>query len=248
MKNKELLLEISYKYNLNCMHCSSIKCEGKIKVSELPYYLYDSENQKNLLDEIETVRISGGEPTLLDNLNDYVNFFYDRDIKVILQTNGISNYTDYFKLKNVDEFWISLFGERCIHDFIVQKTGSYQKTISNILKIRDTILSKVVIQTPVFNYPQLCSFGRIPNDIGNKYNLRLFALLNQGRCNFALPIEQQIKISQKFYNSYKDYVNIDLTCSLDDTKCNYENKLVLKPDGSLFNCASHKHGRTLCKK
>lgn len=232
IKNKELLLEISYKCNLGCIHCSSIDCEGIIKTKELPSYLH------TVLDEIGTVRISGGEPSLLYNLNNYIKFFEDRNIKIILQTNGTNS--DIYH-KDIDEFWISLYGSEDIHNFIT-KGSNYYKTIDTIEYLKD-FTDNIIIQSPIFNDYQLWSAIQEARRLDIK--LRLFALLKQGRCQFAFDIEEQKRI----YYEYKSiYNNIELTCSLDDTKCNYENKLVLKPDGSLFNCASHKHGKCLCKK
>jgi len=232
MKNKELLLEISYKCNLNCIHCSSIgtNIEYKIKIKDISKLVN--------LDEIESVRISGGEPTLLDNLCEYVNFFYDRDIKIILQTNG-TNKIDNKIFNKLDEIWLSIYGKEDLHNFIVGNTTCYEKARWYFGE------SITKIQSPVFNFPQIMSLFNNENIWMMEF--RLFALLNQGRCNFALPIKEQIKIIKGF-EGLSVWKYLELTCSVDTTKCNYENKLVLKPDGSLFNCASHKHGRTLCKK
>lgn len=249
-KNKELLLEISYKCNLNCIHCSSINCKGVIGIRDLPNYLYNIKEQRYYLDEIDVVRISGGEPTLVPNLIDYINFFYDRNVKVILQTNG-TNKVDSKTLDKLDEIWISLYGSTPIHNFITMELKStyedcHSKVINSIKFLKEECNKKVVIQSPIFNNCQLVSVMNVVNELDfPDIKLRLFALLNQGKCQFALDIDIQKKI---YHNNKYIYDNVELTCSLDDTKCNYENKLVLKPDGSLFNCASHKHGMTLCKK
>lgn len=240
MVHKELLLEISYKCNLKCIHCSSIGCDGKIKVDDIPK-LID-------LDEIDVVRLSGGEPTLVSNLPDYIKLFKDNYIKVILQTNGSTPLYEYKQL-DIDEIWISFYGEAVIHNFITMD-NTYYRVRNNILALMDDF--DLTIQSSIFNETQFTSLlneVRILNDdfglSKNMVKLRLFALLNHGRCNFALPIEKQIDIYNDLYYTYK---NTELTCSLDVKKCNYEGKLVMKPDGSLFNCASHKHGARLCKR
>ncbi len=243
---KELLLEISYKCNLHCIHCSSIGInpEYQIKIQDIP-------NLVNL-DEIDIVRLSGGEPSLLYDLDSYIKFFKNHDIKVVLQTNGY-NELSKTTLRLVDEIWVSLYGNKYIHDFITQKRGVYNKVNQNLEFYSNYISefsnTKIVIQSPIFNEKQLISlFCQMNTGLWNKnfnIELRLFALLNQGRCNYALSIGEQLKIINSL--QYKYHV-LNITCSLDPTKCNYENKLVLKPDGSLFNCASHKHGKTLCKK
>lgn len=240
MKNKELLLEISYKCNLNCIHCSSVGIDSdcKIKIEDIPKLVN--------LDEIEIVRISGGEPLLNEDLLDYAKYFYDNDVRVVLQTNGTCQIKDEIYY-NVDEIWFSLYGNEVIHNSITM-SKSYKDLIENI-DYSSFNVEDIVIQSPVFNRLQIESviseMEKISETIGDDLKLRLFALLNQGRCNIALPLEEQIGIANKIKNRYS---NIDITCSLDESKCNYENKLVLKPDGSLINCASHKHNKKLCKK
>lgn len=231
-KNKELLLEISYKCNLNCIHCSSIGINPKCKIK-----IKDIAKLVNL-DEIGSVRISGGEPSLVPDLLEYIKFFKDRNIKMILQTNGTDSNIWH---KNIDEIWISLYGSEDIHDFITMK-NIYSQVIETINALKD-YTDNIVIQSPIFNDYQLWSVMRESDRLDLK--LRLFALLNQGRCRFAFSIDEQKRI---YHNNKETYNNVELTCSLDDKKCDYESKLVLKPDGSLFNCASHKHRMTLCKK
>ncbi len=232
MKNKELLLEISYECNINCIHYSSIGCKEKLNLNDMETIL------KNRLDEIEYVRISGGEPSLVNDLNEYIKFFYDRDIKIILQTNGIKKIDN--KLMNkLDEIWLSIYGKKDLHNFITGDTGSYEKAECYFGE------SITKIQSPVFNYPQIMSLFNNNDIFGMKF--RLFALLNHGRCNFALPIKEQLNIIENF-KGLSIYKYLEITCSLDNSKCNYENKLVLKPNGKLFNCASHKHDMKLCKK
>ncbi len=243
---KELLLEISYKCNLRCIHCSSIGInpECQIKIGDIP-------NLVNL-DEINVVRLSGGEPSLLYDLDSYINFLKDHNTKVIVQTNGY-NELSKSTLRLADEIWVSLYGNECIHDFIVQKRGVYNKVNENLEfysnYISEFSKAKIVIQSPIFNEKQLISLSyQMNTGLWNKnFNteLRLFSLLNQGRCNYALSIDEQKKIFNLL--QYK-YHATNITCSLDPIKCDYESKLVLKPDGSLFNCASHKHGRMLCKR
>lgn len=151
-KGKELLLEIDYNCNLNCIHCSSINCEGHIKVKDIPTYLYDKKEERDYLDEIGVVRISGDEPTLIPNLIDYINFFYDRNIKVVLQTNGtIPNIWH----KNIDEIWISLYGSEDIHNPITMK-NTYNQVIETIHELKDCT-DCILIQSPIFNDYQLWS-------------------------------------------------------------------------------------------
>lgn len=243
-KNKELLLEIQYNCNLRCIHCSSINCPGKIKVEDISKMVN--------LDEIQTVRLSGGEPMLDRNLDEYIKFFYDRGIRIIVQTNGTKTFSSIlgnYIITYADEVWFSFYGNETVHNFITMG-NNFHMTMGSILSCSDNI--DVTIQSPIFNETQLASLLHEIHQMDEGWNiakrgvkLRLFTLLNHGRCNFALSGKEQMDIYNSLLYRYK---KTEITCSLDTSKCNYDNKLVLKPNGSLFNCASHKHNMQLCQK
>ncbi len=235
MRTKELLLELSYNCNLNCIHCSSIECKDKLNLDQVKEIL------KDVINDIEYVRISGGEPLLNKDLPCYINWFKENNVRIILQTNGtLIKSLNTELLSNINEFWISLYGGYDIHDFITCNV-SYNKTLYFIKNIMEK--NKVIIQSPVFNISQMKSLSVQMKELN--LPLRLFSLLNHGKCTMALLIEEQIELAELMKDLYKKTV---ITCSLDKSKCNFENKLVLKPDGKLFNCASHKQNKILCIK
>ena len=69
--------------------------------------------------DIDVVRLSGGEVLLNDDLIDYVDYFYDRGINVILQTNGsIEIPADiYSKLHKI---YLSLYSDEETHNLITK--------------------------------------------------------------------------------------------------------------------------------
>ena len=227
---KELLLEISYDCNFRCIHCSSTNCHGRIELEDIPN-----------VDDISVIRISGGEPTLQNDLSEYIKFFKYQNKKVILQTNGMNNL-DNDIIDNIDEIWVSLYGTEVIHDFITMRQGSFN--ITNRFIDRYKKCKHVVIQSPIFGFQQAVDVVKIAES--HKVDIRLSALVNQGRCNFAKELWEQIWIA----NEIKEicHYKIILPCSLSNTRCEFDDKLVMKPDGSLFNCASHKQGMMLCKR
>ena len=225
---KELLLEISYDCNLNCLHCSSVNCFGKIEVSDLDGF-------DSIIKEIDIVRLSGGEALLNHDLIDYVDYFYDRGIKIILQTNGsIEIPVDvYNKLHMI---YLSLYSNEQTHNFITRNDYSFKDCIDKIKRY-----SNIVLCSPMFSIYN--SINLI--EIAMKYDLyiRFTSLLNHGKCNFAEPIESQIA----FYNLVsKQWDKIIPHCSLTG-ECDMDNKFVIKPDLTVLKCASNKHGKGLCK-
>ena len=228
----ELLCELSYKCNLNCLHCSSIGCEEKqLDITTIP---------KWILRKVDTVRISGGEPTELpiDDLLVTVNYFKARGLKTILQTNGYNYEYSEEVFEAVDEVHVSLYGEQDIHEFITRTRRSYDYAKTVLQWYKNTS-----IVTPFFNLQQVHQVATI----GEKLNIpvRITSLVNQGRCNIALPIEKQCTDAHFLLHLFK---NIELTCSLTDKPCEYEDKFVIKPDGSIMNCASTKQGVKTCPK
>lgn len=228
----ELLCELSYKCGLNCLHCSSTGCEGKqLDVETIPEWI---------LRKVDTVRISGGEPTELphDDLLDINTYFKSRGLKTILQTNGYNYERCEEIFEAVDEIHVSLYGEQDIHEFITRTRRSfdYAKTVLQWYK-------NASIVTPLFNLQQVHQVATI----GEKLNVpvRITSLVNQGRCNIARPIEKQRADAHFLTHFFK---NVELTCSLTDVPCQYEEKYVIKPDGSIMNCASTKQVIKTCPK
>lgn len=228
----ELLYEGSYKCSLNCLHCSSTGCEGKqLDVEVIPEWL---------LRKVDTVRISGGEPTErpIDDLLDEIDYFKTRGLKTILQTNGYNYEYSGEVFEAVDEVHVSLYGEQDIHEFITRTRRSYDyaKTVLQWYK-------NASIVTPLFNLVQVNQVATL----GEKLNVpvRITSLVNQGRCNIALPIEKQRADAHFLTHFFK---NVELTCSLTDKPCESRTKYVIKPDGSIMNCASTKQGVKTCPK
>lgn len=226
---KELLLEISYDCNFNCAHCSSAGCTGRVEVSDLDDF-------KEVINDIDVVRISGGEPLLLPNLNEYVDYFYDRGIKVILQTNGSLPIPEDIYNK-IHKIYLSLYSDDRTQTHITECGLSFDNCIAIVEQYPNVILC-----SPMFS---LLDAVKVIG-IARKYDLevRFTALLNHGVCNFALPIKEQIEAYELVR---KQWDKIIPHCSLTG-ECEIDKKYVIMGDLSLKKCASTKHGINICKK
>lgn len=230
----ELLLEITYKCNLNCVHCSSNNYNKEITINDLEKII-------NLIDNnINIVRISGGQPTLNNDLLDIIKFFREKEIKVILQHNGYTNLPNDI-LKNINEINLSLYSDKEVHNFITMNNCSYDKIIKFIEKYYKII--PITLCSPIFSLTDCIKV--INNAKYYQLNLRFTSLLNHGKCNFAKSISEQIKI----YNECKKlYYKIIPHCSLELNVCNCYNKYVINPNLELFKCASNKQNKRMCIK
>lgn len=225
----ELLLEISYQCNYNCIHCSSINCDGKIKINDLNKF-------ESIINDIDIVRISGGEPLLNVDLINYINYFYNRDISIILQTNGSkkipSNMCD-----KIDQINLSLYSNEKNHNFITQDPNAFYNCVQKMDRYNN-----IVLCSPIFSLADSKNVIKIARHYDLK--IRFTSLLNHGRCNFAKPLIEQKNIYRQLLKLYNKIVP---HCSLLN-ECNQESKFVIKPNLETMQCAANKQGMNLCKK
>ncbi len=138
------ILEITDKCNLHCKHCYS-KFENDSTIS-----LSDFENViiQLLKNGCSTLRISGGEPTLIgDIIFEYAKISLKYIDRIEITTNGTN--TNIFK----DSRWnlfsniqISLDGTEKIHDKIRGK-NNYRKSLSSIEKLLSLMNNVSVMMT-----------------------------------------------------------------------------------------------------
>jgi len=116
---KELTLEITNKCNQNCPWCSSSSVlDGRHNpVRKMVGIL---ENYQN---ECDTVRISGGEPTLHPDLSLIVRRAKELKYRVVLLTTGVTLYNrkELF-FPQVDQYWINVVNSQSIQGAITLKS------------------------------------------------------------------------------------------------------------------------------
>ncbi|MFZ5452504.1 MAG: radical SAM/SPASM domain-containing protein [Thermodesulfobacteriota bacterium] len=136
MQLSELCLEITDRCIMNCVHCSTAaKLPGKVwhelSLEEIKSIIIDF---KGLGGSI--LEISGGEPTLHQELVNIVEFSKNLDLEVRLYTCGVSYQIGYGPLNEallkklhdlgLDKIIFNLQGpESNIHDRITRKPGSF---------------------------------------------------------------------------------------------------------------------------
>lgn len=219
----ELLLEISYACNFKCVHCSSVDCKGRVEPEFLEKFLKEHK-------EINMVRISGGEPLAYYNLEPYLEILNNNNIYGVLQTNGHWHFIDRIKhtKPKFDEIWFSIYG--LDHDNFCNKKDALSAVLNSMRYCKNKRY-KIKIQSPIFDFETTKQTKFIADEF--KVPVRFTALLNHGRCDFALDIEEQKRIAEK--------VGGEITCSLSG-KCLIDSKWLIKPDMSVLRCASEKHG------
>jgi len=132
-----ILWDITHRCSLKCRHC---RASAPFAFEEL-----STEDGKSLLDQLEelgvkTLAISGGDPLLRNDLPELIKYATDKGMRVRIQTNGqliTDELLDKFKKAGCDEFGIGL--DSCKpknHDWLRNKPGAFEKTITSIKKIK----------------------------------------------------------------------------------------------------------------
>ncbi|MDR3070666.1 MAG: radical SAM protein [Propionibacteriaceae bacterium] len=128
-------VEITARCQLRCAHC--FNDSGPKSHSEL-----DLSTMIRILDQIadwpgvDSIRLSGGEPTVHPSFRDIVDACGQRGIAVVINTNGIYSHTqmEYLKEAPIDLFMVSLDGLEKNNDAI-RGIGSFQRAKGSCVQL-----------------------------------------------------------------------------------------------------------------
>lgn len=123
---------ITYRCNQKCEYCGFYKRECKeLSTSQVRDYI----------DELyrcgtRYISFTGGEPLLRDDLEQIISYCKEKDMHVIVNTNGSLLARDYYKIQKADEVQLSFDGPEDIHDRLRAK-GSFQKVVNALFICRE---------------------------------------------------------------------------------------------------------------
>lgn len=160
-KLRSLYIYLTDNCNLNCMHCwQSAPLEGEGKPSSLKF-----DDCKGFLDDtlpmgLRDITFSGGEPLLNREFKTFADYFYENNIPMTIETNGILipyrnnletivNYKIYCA--------VSLDGVTPeIHNQYRNSKDAFQRTIRSIDQLEKAKLNfQIIMAISKFNYPEL---------------------------------------------------------------------------------------------
>ena len=145
IKHKEynidnLSIQLSYKCNLNCVHCFQNKDENNIEVS--------ADDAVNIIEQaynigVDSVILSGGECTICKDFLEIAKFIRSKHLKLTIITNGKKLSEDNELFNQIiklypHEIQVSLYSMNPdVHDAITGQKGSQNKTLKAINKLRN---------------------------------------------------------------------------------------------------------------
>lgn len=169
-------LPLTFHCNSNCVSCihpmseredGSFGSQGKdeIELEQIKKFV-------DQLDDVETISICGGEPTISDNLFPALKYIRDQmdDVLIFLVSNGRMFYyksfiNDLKSIENLEPFRIAIpfYSHRPeVHDSITRVDGSFKQTyqgIKNLLNDGFELELRYIIQQKNFkSLPQFAQF------------------------------------------------------------------------------------------
>lgn len=128
---------ITYSCNNNCKHCISHNTNNIYK-ENLSLETLKNINYKTNFCAEDIFVINGGEPTLVAELPDIIDFLSSRDVKVIIYTNGrLIRQIEKLKHNRKFRFIIPFYGLRNTHDFQTGILGSFEETFASLTSIKN---------------------------------------------------------------------------------------------------------------
>ena len=168
-----VIFELTYRCSEKCLHCYNIGAtrndqekSGRGDFAELTL-----DDYKRIIDEmceagLVTATLTGGDPFAYKDVWGILEYLYQKDIAVTIQTNGQQ------LIDNIEElarFYprmvrVSLYaGEPAAHDYITRKNGSWQTTIDVIKALKEVCvpvgINCVLMRAGLKSYLKLKKIG-----------------------------------------------------------------------------------------
>jgi radical SAM protein with 4Fe4S-binding SPASM domain len=135
-----VVFDITNRCNLSCLHCYSSEQQGSLPTTEV-YHVLDVLSHTG----VGTIDFGGGEPLLREDIFDILSYSKQLGFYTSISTNGTlldENRVKHLKTLGIDHVCISLDGATPeMHDYIRNKKGTYEKTISGIKNCVNTGLT-----------------------------------------------------------------------------------------------------------
>ncbi|PGM47120.1 radical SAM/SPASM domain-containing protein [Bacillus thuringiensis] len=190
-------LEVTRRCNLRCKHCYLTDYSGKDELTKKEIFsLIDEASEMG----VHEIHITGGEPTVRNDLKEIIEYIYSKGMHGKLYTNGISldeDFLEFLSYIGIDGVKVSLdgFKPKTHNDFRRAKDG-YSKTTENIKKMQEkgipvevtTVINKINVKETkdIINY--------FKNQLKVDYHIDSFVPIGQG-----LSSEFDISISDEEY-------------------------------------------------
>ncbi len=165
--NSEYFIKLDYRCNNRCRFCITAEHNNYIEFEEIIKIIDMVDNQK-----FDTITISGGEPTLRDDIIEILQYIKSKGYKIRLQTNARKfanlNFAHLIADIGIESYLISFHEcEKDKFEYITQVKQSYEETIQGIKNIKhfnQFIIINTVIN--ILNYKSLKNISEFVFGLG----------------------------------------------------------------------------------
>lgn len=239
-----VLLELTYRCNLDCVHCYVIHDSVKNELS--------TEEYKTLLSSLQKmgtafITLSGGEPFVRNDLKELLFYATEKKFSIRLFTSGTlltDNWGKILSENNILEVEMSIYGADPItHDRITRINGSFDRLIDGL-----KILQKHKIKTNTkfivtkHNYNTAIDVKKLVEDLGANfyYDVILTPKDNLDRSPQELGLtKEQMEF---FYDSIAAGNITPDNRDINDYICNAGiATMAVSPDGEVYPCVQLRH-------
>ncbi|MDI6734754.1 MAG: radical SAM protein [bacterium] len=169
-----VMLEITYRCNLRCIHCYVGKVENELSLEEI----------KRILSELYSANVlfltfTGGEIFVREDFLEILKYATEKRFCIFLKTNGTLITEEIVKVikdSNVEKVEVSLYGATStVHNNIVRKSNSFEKTINGIKLLRKARIN-VRINTVVLskNISEIKDIKELATTLGTSVNFDIY--------------------------------------------------------------------------
>ena len=180
----ELCVEITNHCNFSCPVCIADAGNSKNRFLELKKYY---QVLQKLRDRIKRICITGGEPLLHPNIEEFISIS-TQYCPTVLSTNGYSTMHVQKLSKKYSNliFAISIHGPSIVHDEYVHLAGAYERALQSL---KSAIGNNAIVH--VYTVASKLNINSIPRliDILDKFPLKLHKIIpikSKGRLNDEL--------------------------------------------------------------
>ena len=253
-KLKEFKIEVTYRCDLNCIHCSSdARPSNTLEMArdDCLRILADAANMG-----AKDVAFSGGEPLLWPHIFDVAETAAKQGMKVTIYTSG--NADDFRRRAarlhgiGVSRFIFSVFGATAAnHQRVTRKAGSFERTKTAMRDALSVGLATELHFVPMAgNYRELGDIAQLARQLGAS-RVSVLRLVPQGRAalvrNHSLNRVQNLELRRQIQGLRKAGHDIRTGSPynfmlLNDTPacCAAIDRLIIGPDLRLYPCDAFK--------
>lgn len=201
-KLEKVYLHVTQRCNLNCYYCYNRKNLNTGR-KEFGTDEWKSVIGKLYEEGIKEFVITGGEPTIRDDLEEILSFI-PKDCKISILTNGTLLTDEKVKIfQYADEVIVSLDSmERDNNDSNRENSVKYN-VLSNIDRLNESQRSKLIVRTVITknNIGDIASLKKyVQENLGVRYITSGYLPNSSNECEEFIPLENEVQYKVKMNN------------------------------------------------